>query len=85
MSKRLQVVLDETDLQGYERAAREAGVSLSEWVRGTLRAAEREVAMGDVDAKLSAVRDALRHDFPAPDVDIMLEEIEQGYRGTVDA
>ena len=79
MSKRLQVVLDEADLAGYERAASEAGVSLSEWVRGVLRDAEREVAIGDVDAKLAAIRRAVRHDFPAPDIDLMLSQIEQGY------
>jgi hypothetical protein len=84
MSKRLQVVVGDADLQGYERAAGEAGLSLSEWVRGTLRAAEREAAVGDVDAKLAAVREALRHDAPAPDIDVMLDEIEQGYRGTAD-
>jgi len=85
MSKRLQVVLADEDLQGYERAAREAGVSLSEWVRGVLRDAEREVSLGSVEVKLGAVREALRHDFPAPEIDVMLEEVEQGYRGIIDA
>ena len=41
--------------------------------------------MGDVDTKLTAVREALRHDFPAPDIEMMLGEIEQGYRGTGNA
>ncbi|MDZ4693701.1 MAG: hypothetical protein SGI86_01020 [Deltaproteobacteria bacterium] len=44
MSKRLQVVMDEAELRGYERAARAAGVPLSEWVRRALRDARNPVA-----------------------------------------
>ena len=79
MSKRLQVVLDEAELREYEESARALGLTLSAWVRQALRAAEREIAIGDVDAKLGAIRKASAHSFPAPDVDTMLAEIEQGY------
>jgi hypothetical protein len=33
----------------------------------------------DAARKLSAVREAVRHSYPAPDVDQMLAEIERGY------
>lgn len=79
MSARLQVVVDEAELRRYERTARSVGLTLSEWVRGVLRDAEREVGQGDVDGKLAAVRSAARHAFPAPDVEVMLAEIERGY------
>jgi hypothetical protein len=83
MSKRLQVVLDDEILDRYERAARSAQMTLSEWVRQSLGAAERQVSTGDADAKLAVVRAAARHTFPAPDVETMLEEIERG-RGSSD-
>jgi hypothetical protein len=81
MSKRLQVVLDDAELHRYERSAQALGLSLSAWVRVALRTAEREVATGDVDAKLAAIRTAFDRSYPAPDIDAMLAEIEQGYAG----
>lgn len=85
MSKRLQVVMPDAELERYEGAARAAGLTVSEWVRRTLGAAQRETSTGDLEAKLSAVREALRHEFPAPDIDAMRGEIEAGYRSTQDA
>jgi hypothetical protein len=79
MSKRLQVVLDDAELRRYEESAEALGLSLSAWVRLALRAAELEVAGGDVDHKLAAIREAFDKSFPAPDIDTMLAEIEQGY------
>lgn len=81
MSKRLQVVLDETELRRFRRAARRAGVTLSEWVRQTLRRAERDVSDGDVERKLAAIRRAasLSDPHPAPDIDQLNAEIEKGY------
>ena len=80
MSKRLQVVLDETELVGFERAAADAGLTLSEWVRRSLRAAERDRSGTDPGAKLAAVRRAVDYgSAPAPDIDQMLAEIEVGY------
>jgi len=48
-------------------------------VRRALRTARREEPTKDPAAKLRAVREALQHSFPAPDIRIMLEEIERGY------
>ena len=79
MSTRLQVVVDEAELARFRRAARERGVTVSQWAREVLRAAESATADGDPAAKLAAIRGATRHGFPAPDIDEMLAEIERGY------
>ena len=78
MSKRLQVVVRDAELERWERIAAAAGLTLSEWVRQALRAAQREESSGNVDAKLDAVRSALQHAYPAPDIETMLAEIDQG-------
>jgi hypothetical protein len=79
MSKRLQVVLADAELQRFARAAERRGLTLSEWVRQALRSAERASALGDPDRKLRAIRSAARYAFPAPDIEQMLAEIECGY------
>jgi hypothetical protein len=79
MSKRLQVVMSEAELRAYERTARAKKVPLSEWVRQALRVA-REMEPGiSADKKLGAIRAAAQHQFPAPDIEQMLGEIERGY------
>jgi hypothetical protein len=80
MSKRLQVLLDEQELQDVREAARRQGVPVSEWVRRALRDAQRREPRGDIDRKLRALDKAMQYEFPAPDIDQMLAEIEQGYR-----
>lgn len=79
MSKRLQVLLAEAELRRFQELARARGLSLAEWVRACLRRAAADESLGDVDRKLEAIRRAVRHDFPAPDIDQMLTEIERGY------
>jgi hypothetical protein len=79
MSKRLQVVLDDEEYREIRGVARRARLSVSEWVRQTLRAARRELPAEDSDRKLKAVRAAVEHDFPTADMDQMLREIDAGY------
>jgi hypothetical protein len=79
MSMRLQVLLDEKDLQALRANAAEQGMTLSEWVRQTLRTAMHQRPGDDVDGKLACVRAAVRHEFPTGDIDQMLSEIEEGY------
>jgi hypothetical protein len=79
MSKRLQVLLEETELREVQEAARRQGMPVSEWVRRALREARRREPRGDIDAKVRAIRSAARHDFPTADIDRMLDEIERGY------
>lgn len=79
MSMRLQVLLDEEELQTMREYAVEQGMTLSEWVRQTLRTAMRQRPGDDVDGKLACVRAAVRHEFPTAHIDQMLSEIEEGY------
>jgi hypothetical protein len=79
MSKRLQVLLDESELRQLQKTAREEGVPLSKWVRRTLREARARGSGGDTESKLRAVREAARHEFPTADIDQMLAEVEMGY------
>jgi hypothetical protein len=80
MVKRLQVLLEESELRRMRQLARGRGLTLAEWVRQALRAAYRQEPETDPDTKLARVRAAVRHDFPAPDIDQMLAEIAAGYR-----
>jgi hypothetical protein len=82
MSKRLQVILDDAELREVQKAARRERVTTAEWVRRALRAARRAQPLTDSTRKLHVVRLAARHQFPAPDIERMLDEIEQGYSGT---
>jgi fatty acid-binding protein DegV len=85
MSKRLQVVIGDADLLGYERTARASGLSLSEWVRQALRVAQRESSDGDVEAKLAVIRKAASYRFPVADIDTMLAETEAGRLDEIEA
>ena len=80
MSKRLQVVLDDKEMREIERAARLRNMTLSEWVRQSLRAARLANPVGDHNKKLQVVRAAAQHAFPTADIEQMLVEIESGYR-----
>lgn len=82
MSTRLQVVIDDEELDEIRMVARRHGLTVSEWVRQTLRQARRTTSGGSVERKLAAVRAAARHEFPTGDIDEVLDDIEQGYRGS---
>ena len=77
MSKRLQVLLDEEEYEEIQGVARRQRVTLAEWVRQALRHAKNGQP-GTIDAKLRAIADASRHEFPTADIATMLQEIEAG-------
>lgn len=79
MSTRLQVVLDEQEMEAIREDARRHGLTVSEWVRQALRNVRREFSAGEPARKLAAVRAAARHNFPTADIDQMVAEIERGY------
>ena len=54
-------------------------MTVSEWVRQALRRARGEQS-GTVEAKLRAIADASRHEFPTAHIGVMLGEIEAGRR-----
>ena len=64
-----------------QRFARRERVTVGEWVRRVLREARTRQPVNDPKAKLKAVRKAVRYSFRTADIEEMLSEIEQGYRG----
>lgn len=79
MSIRLQVVVENAELEAIRAAARDRGMTVSEWVRESLREARRRVSGGDAKRKLEAIRAADRHAYPTADIDQMVAEINRGY------
>lgn len=75
----MQVLLSDAELRAHQKLARQHGVTLSEWVRQALRRAAQSGAVGPPSRKLAAIRAASQHAFPAPDIDLLLAEIERGY------
>lgn len=78
MSKRLQVILDDSELDDLRAAARARGTTVSQWVRDALAAAQARQPRGDLDQKLSAILKAATYEFPTGDIDRMLAEVEHG-------
>ncbi len=79
MSKRLQVILGDTEFDGLRSMAEREGLTVSEWIRQAIRRARRDQPAGDRARKLASVRAAARHEFPTGDIEDMLAEIERGY------
>jgi hypothetical protein len=80
MSKRLQVLLPDSEMDEIRRLARRERVPVGEWVRRALRSARSQRPVNDPRAKLAAVRKAAEYSYPTADIQQMLEEIERGYR-----
>lgn len=80
MSKRLRVILKDSEYRENQRAARSRNMSVAEWVRQALSLVRRSEPNGSVGEKLEAIRAAARLEYPTADIDRMLAEIERGYR-----
>lgn len=79
MSKRLQVLFDEEDLEELQEIAQRHHMTLAEWVRQTLREARRRQPRRSAASKRQAVRRAMEHEFPTGNIDEMIAQIERGY------
>ena len=81
MTKRLQVLLDDSELRTIQRLARRDKLTTAEWVRRRLREGAAASSRGDTASKLAAIHAAYRQTSgtPEPEIDQMLDEIEQGY------
>ena len=79
MSKRLQVLLDEDELETIQTIASQQRMTTAEWVRRALREAAGREPIVDSGRKLMAIRAASRHAFPTADIDVLLSDIERGY------
>lgn len=72
--------MSEQELRELKAAAAAARMTVSEWVRQSLRAARAAPRFGRSAADLDEIfATAARHRFPAPDVEQMNEEIARGY------
>ena len=79
MSKRLQVVLNDSEMEEIQSVAEQEHMTVSEWVRHALRAARRNRSVKDAAKKIAVIRSAARNEFPTGDIQQTLKEIEQGY------
>jgi hypothetical protein len=79
MSKRLQVLMAESELAEIRRLAKHRKLTVAEWVREAIHAARRRRPSTDPGKKLAAIREAAKLGFPTSDIRTMLAEIERGY------
>ena len=79
VSKRLQVLSDPEEYREIQGTAGRQRMTVAEWVRQALRKARSDSPL-TIDAKLRAVAEASRYQFPTADIDGMLREIEAGQR-----
>lgn len=75
------MVLGDDEYREIEEIARRRRLTVSEWVRQTLRYAGRREPLAASERKLAALKAALRHEFPTGDIDDVLAQIESGYGG----
>ncbi len=79
MSKRLQVLIEPREYKTFQMLAKEAGLSLGEWVRQALRRLTLTHSQKSVQQKLDHIRKYSRYNFPTGDIEQILAEIEKGY------
>lgn len=74
MSKRLHVLLPDSEMAEIRCLARRDQVTVAEWVRRALREACSRQPIHNTQFKLKAIRKAAEYSFPTADIDQMLEE-----------
>ncbi len=80
MTKRLQVLLEDSELVSIKRAARKRRQSVADWVRAALRQAREAEAGRSAAEKLTALHESTVYEYPTGPIEQMLDEITQGYR-----
>lgn len=80
MSKRLQVLIPDQEMEEIQRFARREKIAVGEWVRRVLREAREQRPSSDPEAKLKALRRSVEFSFPTADIEQMNREIERGYQ-----
>ncbi len=79
MTKRLQVLLEDSELSEIQALARQRRQTTAAWVRDALRAARTASEYPTVESKLRAIREAAAFAYPTGDVEQLLTETEVGY------
>ena len=80
MSKRLQVILDDTEMAQIREMAARRNLTVAAWVRQALRAAGYREPSRGAEKRIAAIRAAAKHSFPTAEIDEMLDQIEKGYQ-----
>ena len=78
MTRRLQVLLDDEELEEIQALARRRHQTTAAWVRAALRTARDTASHPDTGRKLQVIRAAVGHAYPAGEIGDMLAEIERG-------
>ena len=78
MSKRLQIVMSDDEIEAYRRTAKRQGMTLSEWVRQAMRKVQRSQQSPSAADKLKAIERALECGYPTGNIEEILSSIEQG-------
>ena len=81
MSHRLQILLDPDEITAIQAAARRRRLTVSEYVRRTLREARSDEPSSGTAKKFLVVREAAAHAYPTADPESMEAEIQRGYLG----
>ena len=79
MTHRLQVLLEDDEIAAVRAAARRRRLTISEYVRQTLREARDAEPGGSPERKLAVVQEAAAHAYPTADPEVMEEQITRGY------
>ena len=79
MSKRLQVLVPDQEMESLRRLASSESLTVGEYVRRALREVESRRPGTSASAKLAAIRKGLKYSFPTADIEDMNREIERGY------
>ncbi len=80
MTTRLQVLLEDDELEEIRQVAKRHRMTVAEWVRQALRRARQDEPSVEPRRKLAVVREAARHGYPTGDIRQILTEAEGAYR-----
>lgn len=84
MSHRLQILVEEDEFAAIRAAAKRRHLTVSEYVRQTLREARDEEPTRPVSKKLLVVREAAQHAYPTGSPEQIEAEITRGYSALVE-
>lgn len=79
MSIRLQVILDDEEMQELKGRAEQDQVTVSAWVRRAIKHEMRERPGKRASEKLDIIRASASYEFPTGDYEKMAAEVESGY------
>ena len=82
MSKRLQVVLSDDEMQEVQAVSQAQHMTVAEWVRQALRKERQESPVTTAERKMQCVREAAAYAYPTAKISDMLQDIERGRLGS---